>query len=61
MKIELIRGAQPQGHWMTTESMVADLQRKAVVLEPGDKIFVTAEQPKLVHMRGRLRLVESNG
>jgi hypothetical protein len=63
MKIELIRGAQAQGHWMTTESMIADLQRKAVVLEPGDKLFVTDEKPRILSIGGsrHLRLVEGNG
>ena len=40
--------------------MIADLQRKAVVLEPGDKLFVTDEKPRLISIGGsrHLRLVE---
>jgi len=46
--IELIRDHRTEIVWITTEQMILDLKAKRVVLQPGDRMVVTDEQPKLV-------------
>ena len=46
--IELIRDARAEIVWVTTEQMILDLKAKRVVLQPGDKMIVTDEKPRLV-------------
>jgi hypothetical protein len=45
MKIEWWRGGTPQGEWLTVEHMIEDLQKRNFELQPGDKMFVRADEP----------------
>jgi hypothetical protein len=45
MKIELIRNARPHSTWFFVDKLAADLSARRVFLQPGDKLFVTAEEP----------------
>lgn len=63
MKIELIRDARSHGVWFFGFQLADDIVSRRVELQPGDKLFVTAdEQPKLSVVRERhaLTLVHSN-
>ena len=45
MKIELIRDARPHGVWFFGYQLADDIIKQRLVLQPGDKLFVTAEEP----------------
>jgi hypothetical protein len=62
MMIELIRNARSHTHWLTTEQMLKDLTAHRVVLQPGDKMIVTDEKPKLIPFgrRAPFRVIESH-
>lgn len=61
MKIELIRDARPHGSWFFGVQFADDIATGRVRLQPGDKLFVTADEPprlSVVRAPPRLSLVE---
>lgn len=57
MKINLIRDSRPHGVWFFGYQLADDIIKQRLVLQPGDKLFVTAEeQPKLSIVRDSAHL-----
>ena len=62
MKIELIRDARPHGSWFFGVQFADDIATGRVRLQPGDKLFVTADEPprlSVVRERPALTLVSA--
>jgi len=45
VKIDLIRDARPHGVWFFDFQLADDIKTHRLVLQPGDKLFVTADEP----------------
>lgn len=45
MKIELVRDARPHGVWFFGIQLADDIATGRLKLQPGDKLFVSAEEP----------------